>query len=103
MATKGYAAPEVGETYTRARQLCQSLDDPRQLFPVLRGLWRYYVMRAELQTAHALSEQLLDVAQQAQVIILEPYLAKVVGDLESERVVFESASAQRREPKIVDI
>ncbi len=66
MATKGYAAPEVGETYTRARQLCQSLDDPRQLFPVLRGLWRYYVMRAELQTAHALSEQLLDVAQQAQ-------------------------------------
>ncbi len=60
MATKGYAAPEVGETYTRARQLCQSLDDPRQLFPVLRGLWRYYVMRAELQTAHALSEQLLD-------------------------------------------
>jgi predicted ATPase len=66
MVTKGYAAPEVGETYTRARQLCQSLDDPRQLFPVLRGLWRYYVMRAELQTAHALSEQLLDVAQQAQ-------------------------------------
>src|SRR5262249_6377619 len=66
MATQGYAAPAVGETYTRARQLCQALEDPRQLFPVLRGLWRYYVMRAELQTAHALSEQLLDVAQQAQ-------------------------------------
>jgi predicted ATPase len=42
LATKGYAAREVGETYTRARQLCQHLEDPQQLFPVLRGLWHYY-------------------------------------------------------------
>src|SRR5262249_55597824 len=54
MATKGFAAPEVGETYTSARQLCHHLDDPHQLFPVLRGLWRYYLVRAEYQTAHAL-------------------------------------------------
>jgi class 3 adenylate cyclase/predicted ATPase len=66
IATKGYAAPEVGETYTQARQLCAHLEDPHQLFPVLRGLWNYYLIRAELQTAHALSEQLLDFAQQAQ-------------------------------------
>ena len=37
-ATQGSAAPEVGQTYTRARQLCQHLEDPHQLFPVLRGL-----------------------------------------------------------------
>src|SRR5262249_17846636 len=30
IATKGYAAPEVGETYTSARQLCQYLEDPYQ-------------------------------------------------------------------------
>jgi class 3 adenylate cyclase/predicted ATPase len=66
LATKGYAAPEVGETYTYARQLCQSLEDPYQLFPVLHGLWAHYIVCAELRTAHALSEQLLDVAQQAQ-------------------------------------
>ena len=42
LATKGYAAPEVGQTYTRAQQLCQHLEDPHQLFPVLRGLWNYY-------------------------------------------------------------
>ena len=64
IATKGWAAPEVGETYTCARQLCQGLEDPYQLFPVLRGLWSYYLTRAELQTAHALGEQLLDLAQQ---------------------------------------
>jgi class 3 adenylate cyclase/predicted ATPase len=70
IATKGYAAPEVGETYTYARQLCQSLEDPYQLSLVLRGLWSYYLMRAELQTAHTLGEQLLTLAQQAQDTVL---------------------------------
>jgi TOMM system kinase/cyclase fusion protein len=65
-ATKGYAAPEVKQTYTRARQLCEHLEDSSQLFPVLRGLWNYYLVRAELQTAHALGEQLLTLAQQIQ-------------------------------------
>src|SRR5439155_5446667 len=66
IATKGYAAPEVAQTYTRARQLCEHLEDPYQLFPVLRGLWNYYHVRAELQTAQALGEQLLSLAQQTQ-------------------------------------
>src|SRR5262249_27371518 len=42
VATKGHAAPEVGHTYMRARQLCEHLEDPHQLFPILRGLWQYY-------------------------------------------------------------
>src|SRR5262249_5832198 len=63
LAVKGYGAAEVGETYTSARQLCEHLDDPHQLFPVLRGLWNYYYVRAELQTAHILAEKLLSVAQ----------------------------------------
>jgi len=66
IATKGYAAAEVGETYTYARQLCQYLEDSQQLFPVLCGLWSYYNNRAEHQTAHALGEQLLALAQQVQ-------------------------------------
>jgi predicted ATPase len=65
-ASKGYAAPEMKETYTRARQLCQHLEDPHQLFSVLRGLHGYYSNRAELQTAQALGEQLLTLAQQVQ-------------------------------------
>ena len=42
------------------------LEDPYQLFPVLRGLWHYYLVRAEYQTAYELGEQLLTLAQQAQ-------------------------------------
>src|SRR5262249_44056038 len=63
-ATKGTAAVEVGETYTRARQLCEHLENPHQLFPILRGLWNYYQVRAEHQAAYALGEQLLILAQQ---------------------------------------
>ena len=66
LAVQGSAAAEVGETYTSAQQLCQHLDNPQQLFPVLRGLWNYYHVRAEHQTAHALGEQLLILAQQSQ-------------------------------------
>jgi predicted ATPase len=63
-ATKGPAAPEVEQTYIRARHLCEHLNDPPQLFPVLRGLWNYYLVRAELKTAHELGKQLLSLAQQ---------------------------------------
>src|SRR5262249_5142072 len=65
-ATKGYGAPEVEQTYIRARELCAHLDDPHQRFSLLRGLWVYYFACAELQTAHTLDKQLLDIAQQAQ-------------------------------------
>jgi class 3 adenylate cyclase/predicted ATPase/energy-coupling factor transporter ATP-binding protein EcfA2 len=64
IATKGYAAPEVGQTYTRARHLCQHLDDVHQRFPVLRGLWNYYFVRADFQSAYDLGEQLLTLVQQ---------------------------------------
>jgi len=64
IAVKGYAAAEAGETYSYARQLCQHLEDPYQLFPVLRGLYGYYHVRAEYRTAQELGEQLMVLAQQ---------------------------------------
>ena len=65
-ATQGTGALEVGATYTRARQICQQLEAPPQLFPILRGLWNYHLIRAEYPTAHELGEQLLILAQQVQ-------------------------------------
>jgi predicted ATPase len=66
VATKSYAAHEVGETYRRAQQLCQYLADPHQRFPILRGLFGYYNVRAEYQMAYTFGEQLLALAQQVQ-------------------------------------
>jgi predicted ATPase len=65
IATQGPAAPEVEHTYLHAQHLCARLESPPQLFPILRGLWNYYLVRAEYQTAHALGEQLLALAQHA--------------------------------------
>jgi tetratricopeptide (TPR) repeat protein len=62
---KGPAAPEVGQTYTRALALCQQLGDIPQLVPTLLGLLWFYQNRGALQTARELGEQLLRLAQRA--------------------------------------
>ncbi len=63
-ASKGYAVPEVGTVYTRARELCRQIGKAPQLFPALSGLWRFYLQRAELQAARELGEECLSLAQQ---------------------------------------
>jgi hypothetical protein len=63
MATKGYAAPEVEQTYARARALCAQVGDTPQLLPTLRGLWGFYHSRGALPTARELGEQRLSQAQ----------------------------------------
>lgn len=63
LATKGYAAPEVGDAYNRARELCQQMDETPQLFPVLHGLWTFQIVRGDLKTANWLADQLLTLAQ----------------------------------------
>lgn len=73
IATKGQAAGEVGRTYSRARELCQQMDDVPQLFRILYGLWHFHVVRAEHQAARQLEEQCLSLVQQVQdpVLLLE--------------------------------
>ena len=63
MAVKGRAAPEVERVYTRARALCQQVGDTPQLFPVLRGLFLFYLNCGQRQTAQELAEQLLRQAE----------------------------------------
>ncbi len=63
MATKGFAAPEVESTYTRAQVLCQQIGEPSQLFPVLYGLWSVSIVRGTLRSASELSAHLFRLAQ----------------------------------------
>jgi class 3 adenylate cyclase/predicted ATPase len=66
MAVRGYSAPEVAATYTRALELCAQVSDDSVLFSTLLGLRTYYELRAEYSTACELGERLLSVAQTAQ-------------------------------------
>jgi predicted ATPase/class 3 adenylate cyclase len=65
IATKGFASPEVGAVYARAREICQQAGDTLQLFPVLWGLWVFYTARAEHIVARELAEQCLRLAEGA--------------------------------------
>ena len=66
VAGKGYTAPEVEKTYTRARELCQQLGETPQLVPVLYRLVIFYMNRVELQIPYELAEQGMRLAQSVQ-------------------------------------
>src|SRR5262249_2658590 len=97
---KGHAAPEVGQTYTRAQALCQQLGETPQLVPVLFRLFVFYFNRAELPTARALAEQLMRLAQSVHdgpLLSLAPVSLGCssywLGELVAARTHFEQAIA----------
>jgi class 3 adenylate cyclase/predicted ATPase len=63
VATKGPAAPEVEAAYARAYTVCQQVEETVQLLPVLWGLWNFYLVRGELDTAHEVEEKFARFAQ----------------------------------------
>jgi predicted ATPase/class 3 adenylate cyclase len=96
IATKGHTVPEVGRVYGRARELCHQVGESPQLFPVVIGLWRFHWVRAELETARELAEQLLRLAQSLQdpALLLEAHYMLgntllILGELVSAQEHFE--------------
>ena len=61
--TQGYTAPEVKGAYDRAYGLCGQIGESPHLFPALVGLFRFELTGGELQSARALAERLLRLAQ----------------------------------------
>jgi DNA-binding winged helix-turn-helix (wHTH) protein/predicted ATPase len=62
IATEGYAAPDVGSVYLKARELYLRLGETPDVSEVYWGLWTYYTLRAELGTAREIAEELLRLA-----------------------------------------
>jgi predicted ATPase len=60
---KGHAAPEVGKTYNRILELCGQVGETAHLFPALFGLWRFYLLRSDVQKTRELAEQMMRLAQ----------------------------------------
>jgi DNA-binding winged helix-turn-helix (wHTH) protein/predicted ATPase len=63
IATKGYAATDVGSAYAKARELCQQLGEKREIFEVLWGLWAFHLLRADLEIAREMAEEFLRLAE----------------------------------------
>ena len=63
-AVKGYAAPETGHAYARARELWEQLGSPSEFLQVPYGQSRYHVFRGEFDLAQRLDEDLLRLSRQ---------------------------------------
>ena len=62
-ATKGQSSVSVGQTYARARQLCEELQNPPQLIPVLIGQCVYHLVRGEFDLARQHATALLELGE----------------------------------------
>jgi DNA-binding NtrC family response regulator/predicted ATPase len=65
-ATKGYASVDVEQIYARARELSREVPETPQLFPLLWGLWSFYLLRGRLQSALQLGQEFLAMARRSQ-------------------------------------
>lgn len=65
IATRGWAAPEAGTAYNRARELCERLGDTPGRFPALFGIWAFHLVRAEHKIAYTVGTELLHLAKSA--------------------------------------
>ncbi|MBI3249322.1 MAG: AAA family ATPase [Deltaproteobacteria bacterium] len=63
MIAHGFGAPEAAHAYARARELCRQVGDTPRLFSVLRGLGRFYMLRADYPAAREIGEQQLELAR----------------------------------------
>ena len=66
-ATIGYSAPEVEQAYTRAHELSMQVGLSTEQFPVLYGMFRYYMLAAKYPKARELGSQLLVIAEETHI------------------------------------
>jgi class 3 adenylate cyclase/tetratricopeptide (TPR) repeat protein len=64
IATRGYAAPEVQATYSRANELCAKGGNARDILTALAGLLTYYQVHGPLSEALILAERIFTLAQE---------------------------------------
>jgi len=77
-ATKGFGAPDVGRTYSRARELGEQIGEPIELFQALWGLWLHTSSgRGGYEAARRIAEELLALAKRLgdRALLLEAHHA----------------------------
>ncbi len=62
IAARGYAAPEVGPVFQRARELCEHVGEPPQWFAMLLGIWEWHTVRANLRLCADLAREGMEFA-----------------------------------------
>jgi predicted ATPase len=89
----GHASAETGRAYARARALCERLQRPQQLVPVLFGQCMYAFNRGELDLAleHAATMRRLAEAENDRRLLVTN--CRMIGQLQNSRGEFDIAHA----------
>jgi class 3 adenylate cyclase/tetratricopeptide (TPR) repeat protein len=90
MAIKGWASNEVEETCRRAGDLAESLSDFQRQFGSLWGLWTNYFLRGKMRETLATGQEVLRLAQRADVPMLQVMARHAVGYSHFYRGEFEA-------------
>jgi hypothetical protein len=108
-AILGYAAPSVEQSFASALELCDDATDPQELYPIVRGLGSYYLVRGRIAHADALARQAVQLAERSDrcdllidALAFAAYPAFYAGrlddcqrDLERSLALYESAGGSR--------
>jgi predicted ATPase len=63
IAIEGYASPNVGRVYLKARELYDELGDSPDISEVLWGLWTFHTVSADFEAARKISEEFLRLSE----------------------------------------
>ena len=62
---KGWASPEIEPVFARARELCQQLGDPPQLFPVLWAITLFHAIKGDVAEYRRRADELMAEAERS--------------------------------------
>jgi DNA-binding winged helix-turn-helix (wHTH) protein/tetratricopeptide (TPR) repeat protein len=65
-ASRGAASPEAREACRRALELCRQAEDSPELFPALCGLFAFYLVNGQYETAQEVGARMMRLAEAAQ-------------------------------------
>ena len=101
IASRGYAAPEVGPVFQRARELCERIGPPEQLFALMLGIWEWHTVRADLRLCVDLAEEGMEFAGRLrdpgifmEALFMEAETMLYRADFKGARDRFETAVAE---------
>jgi tetratricopeptide (TPR) repeat protein len=97
-SSRGYGVDEVREVLTQARNICDKLGNVAALYPVLRGLCTFHIVRSDLDIAEELARLCIRIGEETANIpyLIEGdnalgYVLHGRGQLEQARVHLERA------------
>src|SRR5271165_4818166 len=106
IASRGYAAPEVGLVFRRARALCERAGQTRQLFAMMWGNFAFHIVRGDFRVcteladeAMAFGERLNDPGILMEALFLKALTRLYRGDFAGARECCARGARRLRRPR----